>query len=63
MNSPGWIITLIGSAVFIAVMWVVKEGAKAAITEYGAWIGFAGAALGIALGYWIDSRKKPPTAR
>lgn len=54
------ILTIVGSAVFIAVMWLVKEGGKAAIAEYGAWIGFAVGALGIAIAYWIDSRRKPP---
>ncbi|BEV47358.1 hypothetical protein [Afipia carboxidovorans] len=54
------ILTIIGSAVFIAVMFVWKETLKAGIDAYGWWIGIPIVAFFIGLGYWIDSRRKPP---
>lgn len=35
MKTPGLLITIIGSAVFIAVMWVWKEGLKLTIAGIG----------------------------
>lgn len=57
--KPGIIITIIGSVAFIAIMLAVKEGAKAVVDSYGAWIAIPIIAIGIAFGYWIDRRKKP----
>ncbi|HBF53294.1 MAG TPA: hypothetical protein DEA80_14445 [Afipia sp.] len=60
--KPPLILTVIASAIFIAVMFGFKNVARDAIAEYGAWIGFAFAAALVAVGFWIDSRRKPPNA-
>lgn len=61
--KPGIIITIIGSVAFIAIMLVVKEGAKAAYDSFG------GAIVGTALVVFVVSgliydrwSKRPPTS-
>lgn len=64
MKTPGLLITIIGSAVFIAVMWVVKEAAK------GAYDTFGGVAAGTALVMFVlggliydQWSRRPPNER
>lgn len=56
--KPGIIITIAGSAVFIAVMWLVKQGAKAGAIEWGWPFFIVALAIIFAVAYWID--RKPP---
>lgn len=60
--KPGIIITIIGSVAFIAIMWTVKQGAKAGAEEWG-WPFFIVAMAAIfAIAFWMDRKPKPPTS-
>lgn len=55
--KPGIVITIVASALFIAVMWLVKQGAKAGAVEWG-WPFFVLALTAIfAAAYWLDRSK------
>ncbi|NGX98304.1 MAG: hypothetical protein G4V63_24785 [Candidatus Afipia apatlaquensis] len=60
--KPGIVITIVASALFIAVMWLVKQGAKAGAVEWG-WPFFVLALTAIfAAAYWLDRKPKRPNS-
>jgi len=57
--KPSLIITIIGSAVFIAVMLVWKTTAKAGVENYGLYFFIPAMIVIFALAFWMD--RKPRT--
>ena len=55
------ILTIVGSAVFVAIMFAWKQVMTAGVTEYG-FLFFVPVMAGIfALAYWMDRKPKQPT--
>lgn len=61
MNSPGIILTVIGSAIFVAVMFGWKQVMTGAVNTYGPWIAIPIVAIGIGIAWLMDRKPKKPT--
>ena len=58
MKIPLWL-TIVVSALFIAIMFAWKQIVIALVAAFGSWIGFAIGGVVIALAYLFERRKRP----
>lgn len=56
--KPSLIITIIGSAIFIAVMLAWKQTAKAGVENYGLYFFVPAMIVIFALAFWMDRKPK-----